>query len=68
MTSEVWHGFLRPRPNVWRQWRAQRVHCTPGLGRSAWKEDREFVKRQGYPQGTRPAGCAFEKTLGEKVP
>ena len=19
-------------PNVWRQWRAQRVHCTPGLG------------------------------------
>ena len=22
----------RERPNVWRQWRAQRVHCTPGLG------------------------------------
>ena len=21
-------------PNVWRQWRAQRVHCTPGLGRA----------------------------------
>jgi len=21
-------------PNVWRQWRAQRVHCTPGLGGS----------------------------------
>ena len=19
-------------PNVWRQWRAKRVHCTPGLG------------------------------------
>ena len=28
-----WHGrdVSRP-PNVWRQWRAQRVHCTPGLG------------------------------------
>ena len=25
---------MRQRPNVWRQWRAQRVHCTPGLGRS----------------------------------
>ena len=25
---------LRPH-NVWRQWRAQRVHCTPGLGRDA---------------------------------
>ena len=23
---------LRKPPNVWRQWRAQRVHCTPGLG------------------------------------
>ena len=27
------HGALAPLPNVWRQWRAQRVHCTPGLGR-----------------------------------
>ena len=26
------HGALAPLPNVWRQWRAQRVHCTPGLG------------------------------------
>ena len=24
----------KPGPNVWRQWRAKRVHCTPGLGRS----------------------------------
>ena len=23
---------LREQPNVWRQWRAQRVHCTLGLG------------------------------------
>ena len=25
-----------PLPNVWRQWRAQRVHCTPGLGRAGY--------------------------------
>jgi hypothetical protein len=22
----------KPGSNVWRQWRAKRVHCTPGLG------------------------------------
>ena len=27
-THELWGRS----PNVWRQWRAQRVHCTPGLG------------------------------------
>ena len=25
------HGEGERRPNGWRQWRAQRVHCTPGL-------------------------------------
>jgi len=25
-------GPLKAAANVWRQWRAQRVHCTPGLG------------------------------------
>ena len=28
------HGALAPLPNVWRQRRAKRVRCTPGLGRT----------------------------------
>ena len=38
--------------NVWRQWRAQRVHCTPGLGSAHdgdwWRYWRERpVRKEG---------------------
>ena len=32
-------------PNVWRQWRAQRVHCTPGLG---WRLNDAGWAEEGY--------------------
>ena len=31
-SAEMHAGEQTDAPNVWRQWRAQRVHCTPGLG------------------------------------
>ena len=37
------HGALAPLPNVWRQWRAKRVHCTPGLGGAGAKGSQEFA-------------------------
>ena len=43
-------------PNVWRQWRAQRVHCTPGLGSGV---SRGFEADDG--------GLAAD-VLGEAVP
>jgi len=40
----MWFSVL---PNVWRQWRAQRVHCTPGLGGTVG-ENRCVSLRWGY--------------------
>ncbi len=40
--ESAWAG-----PNVWRQWRAQRVHCTPGLGRDRYEGAHEC----GYENG-----------------
>ena len=34
--------------NVWRQWRAQRVHCTPGLGGPWFGRQRRLM---GYAIG-----------------
>ena len=47
-------GALAPLPNVWRQWRAQRVHCTPGLGfgRSDVRCARERSKKPQSRRGT----------------
>ena len=42
------HGALAPLPNVWRQRRAKRVRCTPGLGTAEWK--RGGLRRAGRPK------------------
>ena len=31
-SADMHPGKQTDAPNVWRQWRAKRVHCTPGLG------------------------------------
>ena len=41
--------------NVWRQWRAQRVHCTPGLGAAATRERKPSLE---WAPGTHRARCA----------
>ncbi len=38
-------------PNVWRQWRAKRVHCTPGLGTVARDDDCSARWRRGGERG-----------------
>ena len=43
----------KPGSNVWRQWRAQRVHCTTGLGRGAG-EDGGRVRRESWKGHDRP--------------
>ena len=51
-------------PNVWRQWRAQRVHCTPGLGgRLCGSGDRV---RLGTTKGQN--GGYEEKSGNERAP
>ncbi len=41
--------------NVWRQWRAKRVHCTPGLGAAATRERKPSLE---WAPGTHRARCA----------
>ena len=36
-SPEMHDGEQTDAPNVWRQWRAKRVHCTPGLGTAEWR-------------------------------
>ena len=43
-------------PNGWRQWRAQRVHCTPGLGSTIDELWAEAEARDGA-RDLRPGRC-----------
>ena len=54
------------RPNVWRQWRAKRVHCTPGLGGRRKGDD-----RGGYdnpPQGAGSVWVANDERKAHRDP
>ena len=43
--------------NVWRQRRAKRVRCTPGLGRDATKKALEGHHEKGYSGGSDGEGA-----------
>ena len=62
---------MRVQPNVRRQWRAKRVHCTPGLGTAEWK--RGGLRRTGAAEVRvrfrgRFRRCADEAVLGRIPP
>ena len=59
------HGALAPLPNVWRQRRAKRVRCTPGLGagatgsvRGSWARSREPRRNWRFGAWVPPRGSA----------
>ena len=52
-------------PNVGHQWRAQRVHCMPGLGTAEWK--RGGLRRTGATEARRKARGRLSRCADEAV-